>query len=35
VLYERLPMYRQEESKRVEVIKALRKALALSEAEKL
>jgi hypothetical protein len=33
--YERLPMYLQEESKRVKVLKALRKALALSEAGKL
>jgi hypothetical protein len=30
-----LPMYLQEESKRGKVLKALRKALALSEAEKL
>ena len=33
--YERLPMYLQEESKRVKVLKAPRKALALSEAGKL
>jgi len=33
--YERLPMYLQEESKRDKVLKALRKALALSEAGKL
>jgi hypothetical protein len=33
--YERLPMYLQEESKRVKVLKALRKALALCEAGKL
>src|SRR5579862_220998 len=33
--YERLPMYLQEESKRLKVLKALRKGLALSEAGKL
>jgi len=33
--YERLPMYLQEESKRVRVLKASRKALALSEAGEL
>jgi len=33
--YERLPMYLQEEGKRVKVLKALRKALILVEAGKL
>jgi hypothetical protein len=33
--YQRLPLYLQEESKRIRVLKALRKALALSEAGKL